>query len=96
MPICPEELGGLSTPRPPAIIVGGKGLDVLKGRARVINDQGLDVTSQFVVGAKEVLRLAQRFGIRKAYLKAESPSCGEDGVARALLERSGIKVFTVQ
>jgi len=41
VPICPEQLGGLSTPRPPAEIVGGDGSDVLEGNARVITDKAL-------------------------------------------------------
>lgn len=71
-PVCPEGISGLPTPRPPAEYVGEK----------VIDKEGIDVTSYFVKGAKESLRLAeeeaQRRGevIEGAILKANSPSCG--------------------
>jgi len=107
LPFCPEVLGGLPTPRPPAEIQGGDGSDVLEGRARVVNIEGRDVTAEFLAGAKEALRLAQHWHIREAILKARSPSCGAgqiydgsfsgrlvegDGVTAALLRREGLIV----
>lgn len=107
LPICPEVMGGLTTPRPPAEIQGGDGGDVVDGRARVVNIEGKDVTAEFLAGAKEVLRLAQRWHIKQAVLKARSPSCGAgqiydgsfsgrlvkgDGVTTALLKRERIVV----
>lgn len=107
VPVCPEQLGGLPTPRLPAEIMGGDGDDVLDGRARVVNRAGEDVTAQFLAGAREVLRLAQAVGATEAVLKERSPSCGAEaiydgtftgatvpgaGVTAALLRRHGISV----
>lgn len=107
LPLCPEVLGGLSTPRPPAEIQGGDGGDVLEGQARVVNTEGKDVTAEYLVGAQKTLGIAQRWGIKVAILKARSPSCGVgqiydgsfssrlvegDGVTAALLKREGIIV----
>ncbi|UCF78688.1 MAG: DUF523 domain-containing protein [Candidatus Eiseniibacteriota bacterium] len=106
LPLCPEQLGGLPTPREPAEIQGGDGTEVLRGRAKVLDSQGKDVTSYFVKGAHEVLRLAQLAGVKEAILKAESPSCGcgrivlrgrlvaGDGVLASLLKENGISVVT--
>jgi uncharacterized protein YbbK (DUF523 family) len=109
LPLCPEVLGGLPTPRPPAEIQGGDGDDVLDGRARVVNIEGKDVTTEFLAGAQKALHIAQRWGIKEAVLKARSPSCGMgqiydgsfsgrlvegDGVTTALLKREGIAVKT--
>jgi len=106
VPVCPEQLGGLGTPRQPMRIVGGSGGDVLDGKARVVNKSGEDVTRNLVVGAEEVLRIARLLGVRTAILKAGSPSCGcgeirdsgiprrGDGVTTALLKRNGIRVVT--
>ncbi len=76
VPACPECLGGLPTPRPPAEIQGGDGRDVLAGRARVVNKEGEDVTAAFVLGARRALELARAHGITTAILKSRSPSCG--------------------
>lgn len=107
--VCPEQLGGLSTPRPPAQIVGGTGEDVLDGNARVLTDAGVDVTEQFVKGAQEALKMAQLVHATEAILKERSPSCGSSmiydgtftkgkrpghGVTAALLERHGIRVYS--
>lgn len=107
LPLCPEVLGGLSTHRSPAEIQGDDGGDVLEGRARVVTTEGKDVTAEFLAGARKVLRVAHRWGIKVAILKARSPSCGVgqiydgsfsgrlvegDGVTAALLKREGIIV----
>ncbi|MEA2013863.1 MAG: DUF523 domain-containing protein, partial [Thermodesulfobacteriota bacterium] len=47
VPVCPEQLGGFSTPRAPSEITGGDGLDVLTGRSKIISDSGTDVTDCF-------------------------------------------------
>lgn len=109
IPVCPEQLGGLSTPRIPSEIIGGTGNDVWKGTARVVNKEGQDVTEQFKRGAQEVLNFAKKFDIRAFLLKEKSPSCGSNqiysgkfdgskipgmGVTTALLENNGIKVFS--
>jgi uncharacterized protein YbbK (DUF523 family) len=105
IPLCPEQLGGLQTPREPANLTSD-GKDVLKGRAKVLTKSGKDVTESFVKGAREVLRLAKIFKVKEAILKARSPSCGcgktwingriskGDGVTAALLKMNGIRVFT--
>ncbi|WCK53562.1 DUF523 domain-containing protein [Aneurinibacillus sp. Ricciae_BoGa-3] len=107
VPACPEQLGGLSTPRNPAEIVGGDGFDVLDGKARVVDNTGQDVTEQFLQGARQALRIAKAAGATHAILKERSPSCGSTGiydgtfsrtkqpgvgVAAALLIRNGIQV----
>lgn len=109
VPVCPEQLGGLPTPRNPAEIVGGDGVDVLDGNAKVIDNQGHDVTQEFIDGAYRVLDLAQTFRASTAILKQNSPSCGSKliydgsfsgskkkgvGVTVALLLRSGLKVMS--
>ncbi|OAQ21810.1 DUF523 domain-containing protein [Thermosulfurimonas dismutans] len=96
IPACPEQLGGLSTPRPAAEILEGDGLAVLSGKARVVNRQGEEVTEAFVRGAREVLKICQTLGIRRAFLKARSPSCGLSpklGVTAALLLSKGLEVY---
>lgn len=109
IPVCPEQLGGQSTPRPGAEIKGGDGLSVLNNEAKVIESNGADVTHYFVNGAEEVLKVAKLFSVNEAILKQRSPSCGlgqiydgtfsktlreGDGVTTALLRRSGIKVIS--
>ncbi len=108
IPLCPEQLGGLPTPRAEAQISGGDGADVLDGNARVITRQGDDVTAQFIRGAEEVLRLCRKLGINEVLLKSRSPSCGVgeiyhgavlvdgDGVTVALLRRNGLQVLCHQ
>ena len=66
LPVCPETLGGLPTPRVPSEIRGG----------RVVAKDGTDVTDAFTRGAEEAVRLAQENGCSAAILKARSPSCG--------------------
>src|SRR4030065_502734 len=66
IPVCPEQLGGLSTPREPSEQKGEKVITIL----------GVDVTRNFIKGAEQVLTLAQIYGIKEAILKQESPSCG--------------------
>lgn len=109
IPVCPEQLGGLATPRAGAEICGGAGEQVLSGSARVMTADGHDVTDAFLRGAAEVLAVARLTGAGTAVLKARSPSCGVgatydgtfshtlqpgSGVAAALLESSGIVLFT--
>lgn len=107
--VCPEILGGLSTPREPAEIVGGEGVDVLDGNARVVSKSGEDVTDQFIKGAYATLRKAEEVGATVVVLKENSPSCGSsmiyngefqgkkiagNGVTAALLRRHGIQVLS--
>ncbi len=95
VPICPEQLGGLPTPREAADIVGGDGRDVLAGTARVVSKSGIDCTAAFILGAQQVLQIARLQNISRAVLKARSPSCavsGTIGVTAALLRSAGIVV----
>ncbi len=95
VPVCPEQLGGLATPRMAAVLVGGDGEDVLAGKARVVTRAGIDVTDHFVKGAYQCLEVARMQRIRLAYLKGESPSCGlspQLGVTAGLLQQHGLKI----
>lgn len=96
IPVCPEQLGGLPTPRTPADLVGGQGKEVLAGLAKVITRNGEDVTKQFISGARQVLRIALEQQVAGAFLKSGSPSCGGGGevlgVTAALLKSKGIPV----
>ncbi|MEE4314660.1 MAG: DUF523 domain-containing protein [Desulfofustis sp.] len=91
LPVCPEQLGGLPTPRCAANLIGGDGADVLRGRAAVICTDGNDVTHQFIIGAEQVLAIARSQPVSSIYLKARSPSCGIStlGVTAALLAENG-------
>ena len=110
IPVCPEEAGGLPTPRPPVEIVGGDGNDVLDGKARVLTADGVDKTEEFIRGAHHALELAQSRGVKRVILKSKSPSCGcgniydgtfsgslisGDGVTAALLKRHGIEIISM-
>ena len=99
IPICPEIMGGLQTPRIPSERVEDK----------VLSKEGIEVTSNFKKGAEETLYLAKLFNVKKALLKAKSPSCGKgiiydgsfshkktvgNGVTTELLIGNGIEVIT--
>jgi uncharacterized protein YbbK (DUF523 family) len=105
IPFCPEQLGGLPTPRPCSDIRGGDGRDVLSGNAKVINLEGKDVTDAFIKGAEETVKLARIAGAKIAIMKDKSPSCGLRtpyceklsgigiGVTAALFESREIKMI---
>ena len=107
IPICPEQLGGLPTPRAPSNIINGDGRAVLAGEARVMNSLGEDVTGAFMRGAHECLKLARITGTNKAFLKNKSPSCGLNtpycetdtgyglGVTAALFLSAGIQIIEI-
>lgn len=99
IPFCPECMGGLPTPRPPAEVQG----------ERVINALGADVSAPYRKGAEQALFLCQTLGISKAILKSRSPSCGKgeiydgsfsktlksgNGITADLLLQNGIEVLT--
>ncbi|RLI74711.1 DUF523 domain-containing protein [Archaeoglobales archaeon] len=99
IPVCPEQLGGLPTPKEPVERRGKK----------AVTKSGKDVTENLERGAKQVLRLAKLFGIKEAIMKQRSPSCGcgqiydgsfsgkfikGDGVTTALLKKNGIRVMS--
>ena len=108
--VCPEVAGGLPIPRPAAEISQGcDGGDVLDGRARVVDENGVDVTEQYLRGAAKAADAARAADARLAILKARSPSCGcgtiydgtfggtlaeGDGVTCARLARDGITVVS--
>lgn len=107
--VCPECLGGLPIPHPPAEITGGSGEAVLKNQARVVNKEGKDVTEAFLIGAKRALDLALKHQVHAAILKERSPSCGVHqiydgaftgqkrsgmGVAAALLKEHKIALYS--
>ena len=96
--VCPEQMGGLPTPRPPAERCGD----------RVLTEAGADVTAQYRRGAEAALQLARLYGCRTAILKANSPSCGcgtiydgtfrhrrisGDGLTAARLKANGVQVY---
>ena len=99
VPVCPEQLGGLPTPRTPSERVG----------ARVLSKNGADVTDAFHRGADAACHLARLYGARLALMKARSPSCGAgtiydgsfsgrvapgDGVTGEALKAMGLDVYT--
>ncbi len=99
IPICPEQLGGLSTPREPA--------EQLK--KKIFTKSGQDITNNFIRGAKEAFEIAKLFKIKKAILAKKSPSCGcgliydgtfsgklikGNGVTASFLKKKGIKVIS--
>jgi uncharacterized protein YbbK (DUF523 family) len=109
---CPEQYGGLPTPREPAEIEPGKtAQDVLDGTAKIITKSGVDVTEPFMKGAREMLELCKKLAIDTVILKQNSPSCGHgvvydgtftgqkiqgNGLTAQLLENNGIKVYSEQ
>lgn len=110
LPVCPEQLGGQSTPRVAHEIIGGTGADVLDGRC-IVSGSNLseNVTEEFIKGANETLKIAKVCNITTAILKARSPSCGfgqiyngqfngtkisGNGVTAELLYRNGINILT--
>ncbi len=108
VPFCPEESGGLGTPRPAASIQAGGAEGVLDGEAEVRTLDGDDVTAAFRSGANQALQTCGEESIHQAYLKEGSPSCGVrrthvdgekaagPGVTSALLARNGIEVIGVE
>jgi uncharacterized protein YbbK (DUF523 family) len=107
--VCPELLGGFSTPREPAEIIGGNGEDVLDRKAKVVEKSGRDVTEMYIKGAYATLNKAKEIGAKMVVLKEYSPSCGSsmiyngefigekivgNGVTTALLKRNGIRVIS--
>lgn len=107
--VCPEQLGGLPTPRLPAEIVGGNGTNVLDSKAKVMTVDHHDVTSEFIRGAEQTLKIARSVNAKYAILKESSPSCGSNfiydgtytknkqpgfGVTSALLRCNGIEVYS--
>jgi uncharacterized protein YbbK (DUF523 family) len=80
IPVCPEQLGGLSTPRKPVEIIKGDGFDVLKNRARVQTKDGQDFTEYFLKGAKIVAEISKIFDASIMITQNRSPSCSSNGI----------------
>ncbi|SCC29270.1 Uncharacterized conserved protein YbbK, DUF523 family [Kosakonia oryzendophytica] len=108
---CPELAAGLAVPRQPAEIVSGNGADVMRGSARILENSGHDVTAHYQLAAWLALQAAQHARCSAALLTDGSPTCGSQfiydgtfsgtqqpgmGVAAALLEQHGIRVFSAE
>ncbi len=104
IPLCPEQLGGLSTPRPPCEITKSS-----TGEKQVVSVEGQDYTKEFILGAEKTLGVIKALGIKKAILKSKSPSCGccyiysgkfngelvkGNGITVDLLIKNGIEVYS--
>lgn len=109
IPVCPEQLGGLPTPRKPVELSGVSGPAVLSGAGRALTEDGCDCTLEFVRGAEQLVKIVRLWGVTAAILKERSPSCGSsyiydgsfshtvipgEGVAAALLRQHGIPVYS--
>ncbi len=106
VPVCPEQLAGMSTPRDKTFFKSGNGQDVLKGTGDVVSESGQSMNEVFCKGAKITLEIARLSGCQKALLKERSPSCGVHqiyqgdkkvsgmGITSALLQNAGIDVKT--
>lgn len=106
IPMCPEQLGGLSTPRLASWFIKGNGVDTNKGLNNMQNENGKNVSKNFRNGAKETLKICKLLNIKNAVLKEDSPSCGlkkiylkkkltdGKGVTASLLIKNGIKVIS--
>ena len=106
IPVCPEQLAGLPTPRPKCWFSQGDGDSVLDGTGKLCDENHQDVTDLFREGARECLKIARLTGSKIAILQQRSPSCGSrkiyrnevllegTGVTAALLKRSGLKIFS--
>ncbi len=79
IPACPEQLGGMPTPRIPSELISTAS-EILCGKGKVISKNGDDVTGCFVKGAKEALFLAKRYNVVGCVLKSRSPSCGNSKI----------------
>lgn len=107
--VCPEQLGGLPTPRNPVELQGIASEIIENKNGKAMSSIGEDFTNQFIKGAYETLKIAQTIGIDKAILKEGSPSCGCNliydgtfsnnkikgkGITAYLLEKEGMTVFS--
>ncbi|PLX94635.1 MAG: DUF523 domain-containing protein [Desulfuromonas sp.] len=106
VPVCPEQLAGLATPRPRTFFSSGDGTAVLNRTGSVVSEHGDDMNERFRLGAHRTLEVARLCGAQEALLKERSPSCGvrtiyrgEDkvpgqGVCAALLQQNGIAILS--
>ncbi len=104
IPVCPEQLAGMPTPRETTRFLRGDGEAVLKGTGQVVSSSGVNMNAVFRKGAEETLKIARLTGCRQAIMKERSPSCGVhrihcgdgmvdgSGVTTAMLVREGLAV----
>ncbi|MCL1873789.1 MAG: DUF523 domain-containing protein, partial [Clostridiales bacterium] len=105
--VCPEQVSGMPTPRPPIELQGGDGQALLLGKAKACRADQTDRSEALLAGAKAIAALARDNGVKEAILKENSPSCGVNyiydgtfsgqkipgkGVTTALLARQGVKI----
>ena len=95
VPVCPEELGGLPTPRPPVKTVRGRVYETVPEKELRASVTGKDVTDAFVAGAEATLAIAKMHRCKLAVLCARSPSCAKTGITGRLLEANGITVVNL-
>lgn len=88
IPVCPEQLGGLQSPRPAAPLKNKDG-------KYIENIKGIDVSRYFLKGAERTLHLANVFNCKKAYFCKGSPSCDKKGFTGELLISKGVEVFNL-
>ncbi|MBF0410684.1 MAG: DUF523 domain-containing protein [Candidatus Riflebacteria bacterium] len=108
IPVCPEQLGGLSTPREPSELLSNSE-EIISGKGKILSKNGMDVTENFLRGGNEALKIADIFNIKTAIMKEKSPSCGKNnvysgdfsgtlikgmGITSFLLSGNGIKVYS--
>jgi len=92
VPVCPEELGGLPTPRPPVKRRGKRVWETCADKARRKDVTGAEVTDAFVAGAEATLAIAQENGCACAILCNWSPSCDARGITGSMLIEAGVEV----
>lgn len=88
IPVCPEQMGGLPTPRPGAPLKNKNGLSLK-------NTLGQDVSANFIAGANYALGVARLYECKKAFLCEGSPSCDKEGFTGELLRQNGITVINL-
>jgi uncharacterized protein YbbK (DUF523 family) len=105
IPVCPEQLAGLPTPRRKCWFSSGDGRSLLDNNGRICDEVGKDCTEAFIRAAQQTFKIAELTGCKLAILKQRSPSCGSRqihqngqlvsgmGVTAALLQKAGIKLL---
>ena len=95
IPVCPEMLGGLPTPRAPVKVRDGRAFETCADKELRSKTTGAEVTDAFQAGAQKALALCKKHNIKKAILMKTSPSCSRYGFAGKLLRENGIEVIDV-
>lgn len=108
LPVCPEQLGGLTTPRKPCEMQGSA-MEIINGKKIILDINGIDTSEMFLRGAREVLKIAKILNVKTAILKEGSPSCGVNyvydgtfagvkipgiGITSQMLCNESIKIFS--